>query len=373
MRFTLTTFAAIAILCVGQTYAATASSIGACPALKPRATAATSVADLRPDDIKVVAALGDSIMAGFAAEGIQGTNIINIKSLYEYRGVSYGGGGDPGADTVPNYFKRYNPSIKGASVDEHLVEICYGIICPPFQYKPLKDVLNAAQSAAMAQNLDSQLDYLITAMKLTPGVNFKNDWKFINLQIGSNDQCASCIDTVFPLLTPEKYGQHVTAAVERIRKNIPRVIVNLIGTFNVTEVYSVTADQDYCKPFQNTDFIINQIECPCAIAKEYRPKMDEVSAGYTKQLAAIAQKFKALQTDSFGVIYSPANIKVDTFPVQGLSNIDCFHPSTLGHAYVAKSLWNTLFVPLAHKPKTMTWNSTLELYCPNEADRFQLD
>lgn len=64
-------------------------------------------------------------------------------------------------------------------------------------------------------------------MKLTPGVNFKNDWKFINLQIGSNDQCASCIDTVFPLLTPEKYGQHVTAAVERIRKNIPRVIVNL--------------------------------------------------------------------------------------------------------------------------------------------------
>lgn len=59
MRFTLTTFAAIATLCVGQTYAATASSIGACPALKPRATAATSVADLRPDDIKVVAALGD--------------------------------------------------------------------------------------------------------------------------------------------------------------------------------------------------------------------------------------------------------------------------------------------------------------------------
>lgn len=32
--------------------------------------------------------------------------------------------------------------------------------------KPLKDVLNAAQSAAMAQNLDSQLDYLITGTLL---------------------------------------------------------------------------------------------------------------------------------------------------------------------------------------------------------------
>lgn len=59
MRFTLTTFAAIATFYIGQTYAATASSIDACPALKPRATAASSVTDLRPDDIKVVAALGD--------------------------------------------------------------------------------------------------------------------------------------------------------------------------------------------------------------------------------------------------------------------------------------------------------------------------
>ena len=81
----------------------------------------------------------------------------------------------------------------------------------------------------------SYLKYTIShpqliAMKFTPGVNFQNDWKLINLQIGSNDQCASCIDTVYPLLTPEKYGQHVTAAVERIRKNIPRVIVNLSKT-----------------------------------------------------------------------------------------------------------------------------------------------
>lgn len=41
----------------------------------------------------------------------------------------------------------------------------------------------------------------------------------------------------------------------------------------------MTADQDYCKPFQHTDFMINSVECPCAIAKEYRPKMDETSVG----------------------------------------------------------------------------------------------
>lgn len=72
-------------------------------------------------------------MAGFAAEGIQGPNILTIKSLDEYRGVSYGAGGDPGAVTVPNFIKRYSPALKGSSVAEHLVEICYGLICPPFQ------------------------------------------------------------------------------------------------------------------------------------------------------------------------------------------------------------------------------------------------
>ncbi|KAI7904752.1 uncharacterized protein BX663DRAFT_431471 [Cokeromyces recurvatus] len=371
MRFSL--LSTIAFIFASGTQALTASSINDCPTLKPRSSPATSVSDLRPDDIKVVSALGDSIMAAFAAEGIQGSSIINISSIYENRGISYGGGGDPGAVTLPNFIKRYNPKVKGASVGDHLAEICYGIICPPFQYRPSKDLLNAAQSAAMAPNIDHQLDYLIPAMKLMPGIDFKNDWKLINVQIGSNDQCASCIDSVIPLLTPTKYGEHITNAVERIRKNIPRVIVNLIGTFNVTEVYTVTADQDYCKPFQHTDFIINQVECPCAIDKRYRKKMDEVSVGYTKQLEAIAKKFKALQTDSFGVIFTPANIKIDTFPVKALSNIDCFHPSTLGHEYVAKSLWNTLFVPLANKPKTMTWNSALEVYCPIEADRFQLD
>ncbi|KAG2206529.1 hypothetical protein INT47_008546 [Mucor saturninus] len=101
--------------------------------------------------------------------------------------------------------------------------------------------------------------------------------------------------------------------------------------------------------------------------------MDLVSAGYTEQLRLIHQKYKPLRTDTFGVMFSPANIDVSSFPVNGLSNIDCFHPSTLGHEYVAKSLWNTLFVPLESKPKEMRWVHDLEVYCPSEVDRFQLD
>jgi len=41
-------------------------------------------------------------------------------------------------------------------------QVCYGVICPPGQYHPDKDVLNAAQSGAMMPNLvKHELNYLL--------------------------------------------------------------------------------------------------------------------------------------------------------------------------------------------------------------------
>jgi hypothetical protein len=51
--------------------------------------------------------------------------------------------------------------------------------------KPALDVLNAAQSAGLAMNLDHELDYLLPALKNLPGIDYNNDWKLINMQIGS--------------------------------------------------------------------------------------------------------------------------------------------------------------------------------------------
>ncbi|KAI8969710.1 hypothetical protein BDB01DRAFT_768090 [Pilobolus umbonatus] len=365
--------ATVASLFITGTSAAFAKTIGECPAVAASSTVPTNVNNLRPGDIKITAALGDSIMAGFAAKGITGGSILSIQSLFEHRGVSYGAGGDNGAVTIPNFIKKYNSKVRGASKGSHLAELCYGPLCPPFQYRPLKDVLNAAQSGGMAMNLDYELDYLIPTMKLLPGASFKNDWKLINVQIGSNDQCASCIDELIPMLRPELYGKHLEAAVERIRQKIPKVLVNLIGTFNVSEVYSVTTGQDYCSAFKPSDFHINTVECPCALYEPYRPKMDQMSMGYNRELERIYNKYKPLQTATFGVMYTPANIDIASFPVQGLSNVDCFHPGLHGHEFVAKVLWNTLFTPLSQKQSEIKWNSSVGVYCPIEADRFNLD
>ncbi|RKO90196.1 hypothetical protein BDK51DRAFT_27095, partial [Blyttiomyces helicus] len=150
-----------------------AASIDACPALPPRTSPPTSVAgkipvksislwiargwthltishhhppppDLRPSDFKAFIAMGDSITAGFGAEGEQ-KNIFH--DLNEDRGISFSGGGDPGAVSLANFFKNYVPgnNITGPSTGVHGVELCYGILCPANQYKT-SDHFNVAQS-----------------------------------------------------------------------------------------------------------------------------------------------------------------------------------------------------------------------------------
>ena len=59
MRFSLAVFAVAASLLISRSQALTAPTIAGCPGLKPRSAPATKANDLRPDDIKVVAALGD--------------------------------------------------------------------------------------------------------------------------------------------------------------------------------------------------------------------------------------------------------------------------------------------------------------------------
>ncbi len=49
------------------------------------------------------------------------------------------------------------------------LQLCYDIICPPFQYKPEHDVLNAAQSGAMIPNLVThEWKYMLEQLKEVP-------------------------------------------------------------------------------------------------------------------------------------------------------------------------------------------------------------
>ncbi|KAK9760652.1 hypothetical protein K7432_015116 [Basidiobolus ranarum] len=305
-----------------------AKDISQCPRLTPRTTSPTSVNDLRADDIKVFMALGDSITAGFAAKGIQDGRFISLKSLYESRGVSYAAGGDPGETTIPNLFGHYNTTVRGPSVGEHLVELCYGPLCPPFQYRPEKDNLNAAQTGALSTNLATEVDYLLGRIKKYPGIDIQNDWKLLTLQLGSNDLCQSCLD-LFQFTGPDVYEKNIRAAIERVRKSIPRVVVSLGGVFNVSQTWAKTKNDPYCQKVMGLPHL--NIECPCAllggiIGEESRKSMDKRAAAFNQRLVKIYQDYKNQQTNTFAITLHPLDIDLSSLPIDHLSNVDCFHP-----------------------------------------------
>ncbi|KAI9302921.1 GDSL-like Lipase/Acylhydrolase-domain-containing protein [Cunninghamella echinulata] len=311
------------------------SSITQCPSLTPRATPAKDITDLRPDDIKVMGGLGDSIMAGYVMMGVDGP--IDIDSLLEYRGHSYAIGADENAVTVANFMNHYQPIKKGPSVGTHLATTC-------------------------------------NRMNTFAGIDVKNDWKMITIQIGSNDQCSYCNTTHKDKVTPDSYGANIEAAIQTIQSKIPKTLVNLVGTFNVSQVFplSQTKGLNYCLMDNNdTSTIKNNRMCSCSAPSNHET-MDELSAQYNQKLKAIAEKYKPQPNGTFGVVYHPANVDIMSFPIEALSNYDCFHPSVVGHSYMAKIAWNMLFLPSDQQPSVYTFDPNQQIYCPTDDDRIQI-
>uniref|UniRef100_A0A914W3D0 Triacylglycerol lipase n=1 Tax=Plectus sambesii TaxID=2011161 RepID=A0A914W3D0_9BILA len=85
-----------------------------CPGLMgPSTTVPTTAHSVRPADIKVIGALGDSLTA---ANGAGATNLDGMRN--EYRGMAFPIGGDPSLEThvtLANILLKYNSKLFGQS------------------------------------------------------------------------------------------------------------------------------------------------------------------------------------------------------------------------------------------------------------------
>ncbi|KAK7504178.1 hypothetical protein BaRGS_00004482 [Batillaria attramentaria] len=182
-----------------------------CASLPPSPEVPTSVHALRPADIKVVAAMGDSLTAG---TGISADWI--LEELIENRGLSWSGGGQGTYEeqiTVPNILKNYNPSVYGYALgngDEFSKNSRFNVA--PRLKGPLSCNLLVQHSVllnSMIRTLSIVLYFvmdnselveqawvLIDRMKKAPEVDFENDWKLVTILSGNNDLCDYCKDPV---------------------------------------------------------------------------------------------------------------------------------------------------------------------------------
>lgn len=73
------------------------------------------------------------------------------------------------------------------------LSIIINVFINTMKYHPAEDVLNAAQSGALAANLvPHETDYIMQQLKANPMINMEEDWKLLTLLVGANDLCASC-------------------------------------------------------------------------------------------------------------------------------------------------------------------------------------
>nr|XP_033499330.1 phospholipase B1, membrane-associated-like [Epinephelus lanceolatus] len=156
-----------------------------CPDMSPSPTVPTSVERVKAADIRVIAALGDSLTT---AIGANGSSI--LATPFEFRHVSWSIGGYgtyQNVITLANIFKLFNPNLLGPS--------------PVWTFHGQPTTVNQtgfnfAVTGHNTLNVSDQIRHMIDTFRSYPGLNYDEDWKVVTMLIGMNDICDYCKDKV---------------------------------------------------------------------------------------------------------------------------------------------------------------------------------
>lgn len=171
-------------------------------------TVPKSVHQLRPGDIDIIAAMGDSLTS---ATGANSRNI--LEALIENRGLSWSIGGQGNwrtTLTLPNIMKEFNPKLFGYSLSDAYV------IHKPAQF-------NVAENIATASDMPFNARTLLNRMKEDNRVRWKEHWKLVTLMIGGNDFCSDvCYQTNATQWINQDQERYLLKTLRYMRDNYPR-------------------------------------------------------------------------------------------------------------------------------------------------------
>ncbi|XP_044026390.1 phospholipase B1, membrane-associated-like [Siniperca chuatsi] len=331
-----------------------------CEDLSPSASTPTSVHELRPGDIKVVAAVGDSLTAGNGIASSPG-NVLDV--LSQYRGLSWSIGGDENLTTVttlPNILKHFNHNLTGYSVGMGK------------QQTP-QAFLNQAVAGAKSKNIPSQVRALVARMKNDSRINFESDWKMITVFIGGNDICEHCYNSL--LYSAENYVRNVRDSLDYLHKEVPRALVNLIEPLHITPLREMHMDTSLKCP----TWLVN-ILCPCVILpkanSEALQMLEDLNRSYQRLLHEVVESSRYDTRSDFTVVIQPffREVIVPRLPDgradRSFFSADCFHLSQKAQTQMARSLWNNMLEPLGNKTSTQDFTADINLKCPTKTSPY---
>ncbi|KAM4690558.1 phospholipase B1, membrane-associated-like [Rhinophrynus dorsalis] len=327
-----------------------------CPDMSPSAEVPTTVDRVKPADVKIVAALGDSLTAGIAANA---TNVLEIPNEYRQLSWCIGGYGNlSDVITLPNILKLFNPDIVGFAKRRTV------------SYRPasLEDTgLNLAVTGANSFLLPHQTRRLIDTIRSFPGVHYEQDWKVVTIFIGSNDLCDYCKNK--SLFSVDSFIQSLTESLDMMQEELPRSIINVVQLFQLEKLRDVNDRSFGC--------LLQKIFCSCVVRpKENSSELLEV----IDQRKQFQEKLEQLLGTSgryegkkdFAVVLQPFLKDVEPAADHNghidysFFTPDCFHLTVKGHEQLAKGLWNNMLQPEGKKFHMKTFSEDVQLVCPSE-------
>ncbi|XP_044910694.1 phospholipase B1, membrane-associated isoform X5 [Felis catus] len=326
----------------------------------PSASPPTSVHTLRPADIQVVAALGDSLTAGNGI-GSKPDDLSDITT--QYRGLSYSSGGDGSLETVttlPNILRKFNRNLRGYAVGTG-------------DANGTNAFLNQAVPGAKAGELMSQVQTLVQRMKDDHRVNFHKDWKIITVLIGGSDLCDYCTDS--NLYSAAKFFDHLRNALDILHREVPRALVNLVDFMNPSVMRQVfLGNPDKC-PVQQASILCNCVLTPRESSQELA-RLEAITQAYQSSMRELVESGRYDTREDFSVVLQPffRNIRLPVL-ADGHLDIsffapDCIHPSQKFHSQLSRALWANMLEPLGRKTDTLDLMANISLSCPPQNEPF---
>ncbi|XP_053057042.1 phospholipase B1, membrane-associated isoform X3 [Acinonyx jubatus] len=326
----------------------------------PSASPPTSVHTLRPADIQVVAALGDSLTAGNGI-GSKPDDLSDVTT--QYRGLSYSSGGDGSLETVttlPNILRKFNRNLRGYAVGTG-------------DANGTNAFLNQAVPGAKAGELMSQVQTLVQRMKDDHRVNFRKDWKIITVLIGGSDLCDYCTDS--NLYSAAKFFDHLRNALDILHREVPRALVNLVDFMNPSVMRQVfLGNPDKC-PVQQASILCNCVLTPRESSQELA-RLEAITQAYQSSMRELVESGRYDTREDFSVVLQPffRNIRLPIL-ADGHLDIsffapDCIHPSQKFHSQLSRALWANMLEPLGRKTDTLDLMANISLSCPPQNEPF---
>ncbi|KAI6174859.1 Phospholipase B1, membrane-associated [Aphelenchoides bicaudatus] len=297
-----------------------------CPKTKPTFVTGKSTADLSPEDIGIIAALGDALSTG---KGLWSQT--NNPNFIEFRGAAFTIGGDATIDgliTIPNILREFSGK------DLHGVSHGMGARAELPDHQ-----LNVAMGGATSRDMPEQAHELVKRLSELKDVDVYNTWSMIIITIGTEEICQNCS-------IPETDALRET--IDILNRGIHKALVIMLGPIHVSSSYHQKAN-------------LLRTRCACFKDKE-ESFITSLSNKWSKAFEDVQEHADKYKRQHFSILTLPMLTITSRYPYS------LFIPNKpllnrRGHSYATKWLWNRLIAgPRYNLSKAIL--SQDAYYCP---------